>query len=395
MRKEGGRRAELLAKELRTEKRRTVRKAKRREKVRVRRSMEEKQAEWGVWEAWRKMKRKPRVGDVDVEGAAMHYTAAPPRRDSFDEGWRMYVEEYVAKRLEKVTERIQSFSMKEALWALKKSRGKLMSAEGDDGIRNIFLIEELLEALLVLVNYLVSSNERPEDWAQHRVQYIPKTTETCDYKQMRPVSLASVLSKWFERLMQPRLERLVSDKLYIGQAAFRKGRSIIDPLVCVTDAMRKCLGRCSVRHPRQKAFVFLDIEKAYDSVWITGLLFKLLRIRVPVEYVVYLRIWLEVRWIYVMDGGRRSKKYAVRIGLPQGGVLCCLLWDVYINDLAEDVQAGTLVEMGMLADDVEMSGVEGGAAGHVKLQRALERAETWADKWRVVWSVVVNRYGCW
>ena len=85
--------------------------------------------------------------------------------------------------------------------------------------------------------------------------------------------------------------------------------------------------------------------------------------------------------MYVMDGSRKSSRYEVRIGLPQGGVLCCLMWDVYINDLAVDVQAGALVELVMFADDVEMSGVEGGDGGHLKLQDALGRAESWADRW--------------
>ena len=119
---------------------------------------------------------------MDVEAAALGYTAAPPRRDSFDEEWKKRVEAYVARRLEKVNERIPSFSRKEALRALTKSRRKLMSAEGDDRVRNVFLVEELLEVLLVLANFLVSAKVRPENWAHHRVQYIPKTVETCDYR---------------------------------------------------------------------------------------------------------------------------------------------------------------------------------------------------------------------
>ena len=84
------------------------------------------------------------------------------------------------------------------------------------GMCFLWKVEELLEGMLVLANYLVGWNVRPDDWVQHRIQYIPKAAETCDHTQMRPVSLTYVLSKWFERLLQPRLEGFVSNKLFVG-----------------------------------------------------------------------------------------------------------------------------------------------------------------------------------
>ena len=69
-----------------------------------------------------------------------------------------------------------------------------------------------------------------------------------------------------------------------------------------------------------KVFILLDICKAYDSVWITGLLFKLLRRGVPLVYVLWIKSWLANRFVYVASGSAKSGMHEVKTGLPQGGV---------------------------------------------------------------------------
>ena len=58
--------------------------------------------------------------------------------------------------------------------------------------------------------------------------------------------------------------------LYMYQSGFRKGCSSIDHNASLANDMRKSLNN------HESLFgVFLDIHKAYDSVWKEGLLYKI------------------------------------------------------------------------------------------------------------------------
>ena len=114
-----------------------------------------------------------------------------------------------------------------------------------------------------------------------------------------------------------------------------------------------------------KVVVFLDVCKAYDSVWIKGLLWKLLKRGVPLIYVKWIQAWLACRFVYVACGGRKSAHREISIGLPQGGVLSCLLWLIYVDDLPEKI--GNLVFTELFADDVALHPCKYGEAGHIEL----------------------------
>ena len=142
-----------------------------------------------------------------------------------------------------------------------------------------------------------------------------------------------VVGKFVERLFKPRLEYCVGSLLSKRQAAFQKNRSTLDPLMCVAGEMLKCVN--ARRREAWKVFFFMGISKAYDSVWIKGLLWKLLKKLkgVPKSYVLWIKAWLERRFVYVASGASKSRVREALVGLPQGGVLSCLLWLVYIDQI--------------------------------------------------------------
>ena len=77
----------------------------------------------------------------------------------------------------------------------------------------------------------------------------------------------------------------------------------------------------------------LDLEKAYDTVWVTGLLYKLTVLKVP-EYLFFvLRSYLEGRTYTVHINDARSTPIIPPAGLPQGAVLSTTLFTLYIADI--------------------------------------------------------------
>jgi hypothetical protein len=131
---------------------------------------------------------------------------------------------------------------------------------------------------------------------------------------------------------------------------------------------------------------FLDIAKAYPSVWRNGLWFKLLEVGVRG------RMWRVLRTLYahcevaVRVGGVADDWYEEFVGVREGCVVSPLLFAIYINGLpalldeggAGSVKVGgAMIRCLMFADDVVM--LADTAAG---LQRSFELAGWYGWRWR-------------
>jgi hypothetical protein len=93
---------------------------------------------------------------------------------------------------------------------------------------------------------------------------------------------------------------------------------------------------------------FLDLEKAYDSIWITGLLYKLIVLKVP-EYLLFvLRSYLEGRTYTVHINNAYSTPISPPAGLPEGAVLPTTLFTLYIADIPQPPDT----QLALYADDI-------------------------------------------
>ena len=80
---------------------------------------------------------------------------------------------------------------------------------------------------------------------------------------------------------------------------------------------------------KHKGIVLLDIEKAYDTVWITGLLYKLILLRLPAYLLFFLKYYLEGSTFTVHLNDATSTPKVTPSGLPQGVVLWTTLFALY------------------------------------------------------------------
>ncbi|KZR96521.1 Uncharacterized protein APZ42_009098, partial [Daphnia magna] len=91
----------------------------------------------------------------------------------------------------------------------------------------------------------------------------------------RPVSLTSCLGKTLERILSNRLHWYLEAKglINVSQAGFRKGCSTTDHIAQLDSDIKLSFNmkQCTVA-------TFLYIKKAYDTVWVQGLIYKMAKI---------------------------------------------------------------------------------------------------------------------
>jgi hypothetical protein len=80
------------------------------------------------------------------------------------------------------------------------------------------------------------------------------------------------------------------------------------------------------------AEVFLDIGKAFDTTWHTGLLYKLSKLDFSVSMNKLISSSLSKRKSLVSVEGEMSTPRIMSARMPQGSVLSLTLFNVYVND---------------------------------------------------------------
>ena len=132
---------------------------------------------------------------------------------------------------------------------------------------------ELSYILAKLFNTCLKESCFPDCWKVSSVVPVFKNVgERSTAKNYRPVSLLSVVSKVFEKLVNNRIvDHLEKCGLFSDfQYGFRSSRSTAALLTVVSDRIARAFNRSGATQA-----VALDISKAFDRVWHAGLLHKL------------------------------------------------------------------------------------------------------------------------
>ena len=133
-----------------------------------------------------------------------------------------------------------------------------------------------------------------------------------------------------ERIVTKRLQAFLENGRHIAphQSGFRAGHSTLDNLARLESAARVAL--------IQDDFcitVFLDISKAFDTVWHHGLLRKLHDMGLTGNLPEFIKSFLSSRSIRVRVGNTLSNSYNIHSSVPQGSVVSPTLFNIMINDM--------------------------------------------------------------
>uniref|UniRef100_A0A1Y1NA23 Reverse transcriptase domain-containing protein n=1 Tax=Photinus pyralis TaxID=7054 RepID=A0A1Y1NA23_PHOPY len=258
---------------------------------------------------------------------------------------------------------------------------KLRKAPGHDGIPNQaikLLPKKGIAHLVAIFNAALRLNHFPDSWKCADVILILKAGKPANIPQSyRPISLLPCLGKLLEKIILARLQAEI-DRLHLlpdQQFGFRSAHSTPQQAMRIIEHITE--GFTLKQHT---AALFLDISKAFDTVWHQGLIYKIQQQGVSPPLVKLISSYIRSRSFCIKLSSCKSSIRRLTAGVPQGSVLSPTLFNLYVADLP--TTQGTILasyadDTAILARSRNIDSVE------ATLQRAADDLEDWYSTWRI------------
>ena len=204
--------------------------------------------------------------------------------------------------------------------------------------------------LVHLFNLSLTSGKVPNSLKIAKVIPVYKKGSKHTVGNYRPISLLSVFDKILEKIMHARLYNYLNSNnlLYSYQFGFRRNHSTGLALIDVVDQIYQ-----SLDNHEKVIGIYLDLQKAFDTVDHTILLAKLYHYGIRGNVYEWFKDYLSDRKQYVCISGINSELGNISCGVPQGSVLGPLLFLVYVNDIGYSVP-NTTCTVKLFADDTNL-----------------------------------------
>ncbi|GBM07305.1 RNA-directed DNA polymerase from mobile element jockey [Araneus ventricosus] len=239
-------------------------------------------------------------------------------------------------------------------------------------LKTILRLTDLIDAILKRQYF-------PKAWKTAIIVPTPKPGKNPQKADSyRPISLLSTISKLTEAIILKRLTAFTEDKLVPFQFGFRKKLSTTDQLLRMAEIIRD-----NLENSRDTGAVFIDIAKAFDSVWLEGLIYKMLVMSIPDGLIKLMNSYLHGRGFTVRVGNSFSSGRTIEAGVVQGSKLGPQCFSIFVNDITRNQE--TL--LCMHADDTAIMST---GVSQQEITDNLNSYLAELGRWPIKWKIKVN-----
>lgn len=258
---------------------------------------------------------------------------------------------------------------------------KNSKAPGLDCISNILIKHLPKRAIIILkkiFNACLKIGYFPKSFKIAKVIPIPKPGKDLrNTSSYRPISLLSCIGKLLEKIILNRLLHHVTENNIINpkQFGFRKQHSTVHQLKRVTKYIKQ-----NKNLRRSTGMVLLDIEKAFDTIWHEGLIYKLNVVNTPKYLIKIIKSFISNRKFQVTINGILSIAKTISAGLPQGSILSPSLYSIFISDFkgCKDCDIAYYADDTAIYTNSKLSNTL-----IRRLQNALNKISDYLTKWKI------------
>lgn len=227
----------------------------------------------------------------------------------------------------------QSLAKPSQIKAYIKTRNNKKSA-GIDKIPNYALKKlssKFVEILTIIINHCYNIGYFPNPWKLAIIAPVHKKHKTPNLPtSYRPISLLSNISKIYEKFLLEKIQDHCDENklIPVNQFGFRASHSTIHAAVILKSDIT-----IKLNQKTPTVACLLDVEKAFDTVWIEGLIFKLIKFKFDPHIIRAIYSFLSDRTFQVKVDNTLSQSFNILAGVPQGSLLGPILYTLYTSDI--------------------------------------------------------------
>jgi hypothetical protein len=229
---------------------------------------------------------------------------------------------------------------------------KVGKAPGPNGIPNRdlrHLPKRVMTFLTKVFNAVLRRQYFPSAWKHaHVVSTLKPGKDPTLPSSYRLKSLLDTVGKLFEKILLARALREVNEcgLLRNELLGFRPRHSTMLLLARLVERVNR-----NFDERRLTGAVFLDVAKAFDTVWVKDLLYKLTVLNFPSYLVKTVSSYLDCRTFQTSFQSATSTCRGMLAGVAQGGLVSLVLFSLYVNDIATHSRH---VQLAQYADDTAL-----------------------------------------